>query len=54
MVVDPWGTPVAAAGERETVLITDIHPEAVAAIREEFTPLKDRVFRIGERIEEKE
>ena len=54
MVVDPWGTPVAAAGERETVLITDIHPEAVATIREEFTPLKDRVFRIGDRIEEKE
>lgn len=44
MVVDPWGTPVAMCGEREAVMITEIHPERVPAIREEFTPLMDRVF----------
>ena len=47
MVVDPWGTPVAMCGERESVMITEIHPEQVARIREDFTPLKDRVFPVA-------
>lgn len=44
MVIDPWGTVVSSAGERETVMMTEIHPEQVVAIREDFTPLKDRVI----------
>lgn len=45
MVVDPWGTVVTNASEREMVLKTEIYPENVAKIREEFTPLKDRVLK---------
>ena len=45
MVVDPWGTIVSAAAERETVLVTEINPEMIPKVREEFTPLKDRVLR---------
>lgn len=44
MVIDPWGTVVSSAGERETVMITEIHPEQIAKIRNDFTPLKDRVI----------
>lgn len=43
-VVDPWGTVAASADERETVLQTVIHPEAVPEVRKEFTALQDRVF----------
>lgn len=45
MVIDPWGTVVANASERETILKSEIYPENVAKIREEFTPLKDRVLK---------
>lgn len=45
MVVDPWGTVVGSASERETVLKTEIYPETVKQIRKEFTPLKDRVLK---------
>lgn len=44
MVVDPWGSILGSATERETVLKTEIFPETVPQIREEFTPLKDRVL----------
>lgn len=48
MVVDPWGTPIAAAGERETIILSDIYPERVPAIRKEFTALQDRIFHVAD------
>ncbi|MEW6425662.1 MAG: carbon-nitrogen family hydrolase [Bacillota bacterium] len=45
-VIDPWGTVVASAAERETILQAEIYPEIVARAREEFTALKDRVLTI--------
>lgn len=45
MIIDPWGTVISSAAERETILKTEIYPESVTKIREEFTPLKDRVFK---------
>ncbi|SKC70607.1 carbon-nitrogen family hydrolase [Maledivibacter halophilus] len=45
MVVDPWGTVVTSASERETILKAEIYPENVPKIREEFTPLKDRILK---------
>lgn len=44
MVVDPWGTIVSSASERETILKSEIFPENVRKIRSEFTALKDRVL----------
>ena len=41
MIIDPWGTIVASAAEREAIIKAEIYPETVASIREEFTPLKD-------------
>jgi predicted amidohydrolase len=43
MVVDPWGTPVAAAGDREAVLIADVDLESAGAARADFPALRDRV-----------
>ncbi len=45
-VVDPWGTPVAAAGDEEAVIWTEIEPAMVARVREVFPPLRDRVLRL--------
>jgi predicted amidohydrolase len=44
MVVDPWGTPVAAAGERATVLLAEIDLTAAGAARADFPALRDRVL----------
>ena len=41
-VYDPWGTPVAAAGEEPTVITADCDPGRVEAVREEFPALEDR------------
>lgn len=41
-VYDPWGTPIASAGEREHLVVADIDPEQVAHRREEFPALDDR------------
>lgn len=42
MVIDPWGTVTAAAGNTETVVKSEIFPEQLAGIRQSFTALKDR------------
>lgn len=47
MVVDPWGTPVAAAGDRAAVLAADVDLGAVQAARDDFPALHDRVFEPG-------
>ena len=41
-VYDPWGTAIATAGERETLVTAKIEPEAVTERREEFPALSDR------------
>ena len=41
-VYDPWGTPVAAAGEEPTIVTADCDPGRVEAVREEFPALRDR------------
>lgn len=41
-VYDPWGTPVASAGERERLVVADIDPQRVEHRREEFPALEDR------------
>jgi predicted amidohydrolase len=43
MVVDPWGTPVALAGDRPTILHAEIDPAEVRKAREDFPVLRDRV-----------
>ncbi|GHC37228.1 carbon-nitrogen family hydrolase [Streptomyces cinnamoneus] len=45
IVVDPWGEVLAEAGAGEEVLTVDLDPDRVAAIREDFPALKDRVLR---------
>jgi predicted amidohydrolase len=47
MVVDPWGTAVAAAGDRAGVLAAEIDPGAAKAARADFPALRDRVFDTG-------
>jgi predicted amidohydrolase len=47
MVVDPWGTPVAAAGDRATVVRAAIDVGAAAAARADFPALRDRIFETG-------
>ncbi len=42
MVIDPWGTVVASASERENVLKVEIDPALVKAVRDEFPALRDR------------
>lgn len=44
MVVDPWGTPVAAAGDRPGVLFAEIDPAGAAHARADFPALVDRVL----------
>lgn len=46
MILDPWGSIVNIAAERETVLIAEINPKSVKEIREDFTPIKDRVIKL--------
>lgn len=44
MVVDPWGTVLAEAGEDEEVLTVDLDLATVTKTREDFPALKDRVL----------
>lgn len=44
IVVDPWGEVLAEAGAGEEVLTVDFDPGTVAATRERFPVLKDRVL----------
>ncbi|MGJ5754576.1 putative amidohydrolase [Streptomyces puniciscabiei] len=44
IVVDPWGEVLAEAGSDEEVLTVDFDPARVAATREQFPALKDRVL----------
>ena len=41
-VYDPWGTTLASAGAEPTTVTTEVDPERVAAVREEFPALRDR------------
>ncbi|MFB6103271.1 MAG: nitrilase-related carbon-nitrogen hydrolase [Haloplanus sp.] len=41
-VYDPWGTPVASAGDDPTLVVTEIDPDRVEAVREDFPALRDR------------
>ncbi|MFC6988237.1 carbon-nitrogen family hydrolase [Haloplanus sp. GCM10025708] len=41
-VYDPWGTPVARAGDDPTVVTTDISPDRVESVRDDFPALRDR------------
>ncbi|MGW5634296.1 carbon-nitrogen family hydrolase [Streptomyces sp. NPDC003832] len=44
IVVDPWGEVLAEAGADEEILTVDFDPGRVAATREQFPALKDRVL----------
>ncbi|MGV4981522.1 carbon-nitrogen family hydrolase [Streptomyces sp. NPDC001709] len=44
IVVDPWGEVLAEAGADEEILTVDFDPAKVAATREQFPALKDRVL----------
>ncbi|WP_046727677.1 carbon-nitrogen family hydrolase [Streptomyces humi] len=44
IVVDPWGEVLAEAGAGEEVLTVDLDPARVAATREQFPALKDRLL----------
>ncbi|MFB6079419.1 MAG: nitrilase-related carbon-nitrogen hydrolase [Haloferacaceae archaeon] len=41
-VYDPWGVAVASAGDDPALVTTDIDPDRVAAVREEFPAWRDR------------
>jgi predicted amidohydrolase len=45
MIVDPWGVVIAEGGEGEEILTAEIDPGRVAAVREEFPALADRILR---------
>ncbi|MEV6681853.1 nitrilase-related carbon-nitrogen hydrolase [Streptomyces erythrochromogenes] len=47
MIVDPWGTVLAEAGEDEEVLTADVDPCEVDRIRAELPVLRDRVLGIA-------
>ncbi|MEU6573241.1 carbon-nitrogen family hydrolase [Streptomyces sp. NPDC046805] len=44
IVVDPWGEVLAEAGPAEQILTVDFDPSKVAATREQFPALKDRML----------
>ena len=48
MVVDPWGTPIAALAGDEGVMVNNIYPEQVAKIRANVPFLQDRVFPVAD------
>ncbi len=41
-VYDPWGTTIAAAGDTPTIVMADIDPNRIEAVRSEFPALGDR------------
>ncbi|WP_152041436.1 nitrilase-related carbon-nitrogen hydrolase [Salinigranum salinum] len=41
-VYDPWGTPLASTGDEPSLVTTEVTPERVAAVREEFPAWQDR------------
>lgn len=41
-IYDPWGTPIAAAGDHATTVHAEIDPATVQAVRESFPALDDR------------
>ena len=41
-IYDPWGTPLASAGDEPATVTADIDPERVAEVRAEFPALADR------------
>lgn len=41
-VVDPWGTAIASTGDEPDMVVTDVDPDRVEAVREEFPALRDR------------
>lgn len=41
-VYDPWGTAVASSGDEPTLVVTDIDPERVERVRNEFPALEDQ------------
>jgi predicted amidohydrolase len=43
-VYDPWGTTLASSGDDPTLVVTDLDPERVATVREEFPALRDRRY----------
>ena len=43
-VFDPWGTPVASTDDDPDLVVTDVDPERVAAVRDDFPALEDRRF----------
>ena len=47
MVVDPWGTPVATAGDRPGIMLAEIDVTAAASARADFPALRDRVLSPG-------
>lgn len=41
-VHDPWGTPIASAGDESTLVVADLDPERVRSVRASFPALDDR------------
>ncbi|WP_380679824.1 carbon-nitrogen family hydrolase [Salinigranum sp. GCM10025319] len=41
-VYDPWGTPLASAGDEPTLVTADVDPDRVAEVRAEFPAWQDR------------